>query len=72
MSIPRTIPPLLVTLGLAMALAGCAGPISETRVNTTMVSPAIHMGQMPDVMFVGASQQIIGQERPDIVLDGWN
>lgn len=76
MSIPHTIAPLLITLSLALTVTGCAGPMSGTSMKTTVASPAIYMedrpASMPTVMFIGMPQQIIGHERPDIVLDGWN
>lgn len=70
MHISRAIP---VTLALALALVGCTTTLPGGATPTvSMGVPAIHMGERPAILFVGGPQQVIGTERPDIVLDGWN
>lgn len=68
-----------VTLALALALVGCTGAMPDSAPPTITMGgpvihmPAIHRGDAPPVLFVGMlPQQIIGDERPHIVLDGWN
>lgn len=62
----------LATIALAVALSGCASqavsPVSGGY------APLVERGDRPVILFVktpaAMPQQIIGDERPDLVLDG--
>lgn len=65
---------LAIPLLVALALTGCAATTLPDAPAPAlgMGVPAIERIERPTILYVGNPQEVVGEEKPETVLDGWS